>query len=166
MKNATKKPFSVLSLCYGGLLAALVCVATLFLSFKNPVAPGYIHLGDAVILIGTLLLGKIAIPAVAIGSLLADLFAGYPMYCIPSFIIKGCMAAIMLYAISKNNKILTISFAVIAEAVMVLAYFICDAWILGYGVASASGAVFPNIIQGACAVIFFVIIMPFLKKIK
>ena len=54
---------------------------------------GYIHLGDAVILLcAAVLPAPYAIPAAAVGGGLADLFSGFPLYIIPTVIIKSLMA--------------------------------------------------------------------------
>ena len=58
-------------LAFGGMLAALVFAATYLFKIPISITQGYIHLGDAFILLGAVLLDWTAVPAAAIGSLLA-----------------------------------------------------------------------------------------------
>lgn len=71
----------VKALVLTGLFAALGCVATMVLVVPSPTG-GYMNLGDAVVLLGTYLLGPVC-GAVAggIGPALADLLAGLHRLC-------------------------------------------------------------------------------------
>ena len=61
------------------LFAAIICVVTFFP--KIPLVNGYIHLGDAVILLAAFIMGPIyGGVAAAIGSALADLISGYVIF--------------------------------------------------------------------------------------
>ena len=62
-------------LAFGGMLAALVFAATYLFKIPISITQGYIHLGDAFILLGAVLLDWTAVPAAAIGSLLAVILA-------------------------------------------------------------------------------------------
>ena len=138
-KNAAENQ-NALTLALGGMMAALVFVATFLL--KIPATPqGYIHLGDGFILLGAALLGWPAVPAAAIGSMLADLLAGYTVYCLPTFLIKAATAAVAVLA-AKGNKPLWLRLAllVLAEAVMVAGYFVAEWLFLGYGLPAAAAA--------------------------
>ena len=59
------KRSSVLQLTLGGIFAALICIATMFFQIPVSLTHGYIHLGDALILLCASLLGWIAVPAAA-----------------------------------------------------------------------------------------------------
>jgi len=50
--------------------------------------------------------------------------------------------------------------------VMVLGYFLVEWLVLGYGLAAASGAVFPNIVQGLSGVIIGAALLPLMKRVK
>ena len=91
-------------LAFGGMLAALVFAATYLFKIPISITQGYIHLGDAFILLGAVLLDWTAVPAAAIGSLLADLIAGYPLYCLPTFLIKAGVAAIAVVGCRKTQS--------------------------------------------------------------
>ena len=84
-----------LTLALSGMMAALVFVATYFFKLPVSITQGYIHLGDGFILLGASLLGWASVPAAAIGSALADLLGGYTLYILPTFVIKGLVAAVI-----------------------------------------------------------------------
>lgn len=133
------KKLNVQKLTLCGVMAALVFVMTYFPKIPVPVTGGYVHLGDGAIFLSVLLLGPLGIPAAAVGSMLSDLIGGYMVYVLPTFLIKGLVALLAL-----------LSF-LLAEAVMVLGYFLLE-WAL-YGVASAAAAIGPNVVQGIAGVL-------------
>lgn len=157
----------IIHLAYGGMMAALVFVATSFLKIPVSVTQGYIHLGDGFILLGAALLGAPAIAAAAIGSMLADLLGGYTMYILPTFLIKGAVALVAVHAFARQRPLpVTLIWLVLAEAVMVAGYFLVEWLVLGYGLAAALGAVGPNIVQGASGVIICAVLLPLKNRIK
>ena len=83
-------------LTYTALAAALVFVTTYMIRIPNPATGGYEHLGDCIIFLSVLLLGrKNGAIAGSLGGALSDLLAGAPHYIIPTFICKFGMAWIM-----------------------------------------------------------------------
>ena len=92
-----------LTLAFGGMMAALVFVATYFFKLPVSITQGYIHLGDGFILLGASLLGWASVPAAAIGSALADLLGGYTLYILPTFVIKGLVAAVAVGALRAKR---------------------------------------------------------------
>ena len=158
----------ILQLSFGGMLAALIFVATSFFKLPVSITQGYIHLGDGFILLGAALLGNpTAIIAAALGSALADLLGGYTMYILPTFLIKGAVALVAVAALAKERPLwVRIACMIMAEAVMVLGYFLVEWLVLGYGLAAASGAVFPNIVQGLSGVIIGAALLPLMKRVK
>ncbi len=157
----------VLQLTLGAMLAALIFVATSFFKLPVSITQGYIHLGDGFILLGAALLGNTAIIAAALGSALADLLGGYTMYILPTFLIKGAVAVVAVAALAGEHPLwVRIAGMVMAEAVMVLGYFLIEWLVLGYGLAAASGAVFPNIVQGLSGVIIGTALLPLIRRVK
>ena len=78
-------------LIYAALFAALCCVITMYPKF--PTLFGYIHAGDALVLLAAYVLGPLwGSLAAALGSSLADLMAGYVQYFPGTFVIKAVMA--------------------------------------------------------------------------
>lgn len=155
---------NVQRLALGGLMAALVCVATSFFKLPVPITQGYIHLGDAFVLVSAAILGPLGVAAGAIGSMLADLLGGYFQYLLPTFVIKG-VVALVAYAGLKASKPFWVEWLVliVAEAVMVLGYFLAEC--LMYGAASAAGAVLPNVVQGLGGVVIGALLIPVFRQV-
>lgn len=164
MTNRSKRTSQ---LAYAAMLAALVFVATSFFKLPVSITQGYIHLGDGFILLGAALLGNTAIIAAALGSALADLLGGYTVYILPTFLIKGAVAAIAVWIFAAQRPLwFRIAGMLLAEAVMVLGYFLVEWLVLGYGLAAAAGAVFPNIVQGLSGVIIGTLLLPVIQRVK
>ncbi|MBP3649740.1 MAG: ECF transporter S component [Clostridia bacterium] len=155
---------NVQRLALGGLMAALVCVATSFFKLPVPITQGYIHLGDAFVLVSAAILGPLGVAAGAIGSMLADLLGGYFQYLLPTFVIKG-LVALVAYAGLRGSKPFWVEWLVliIAEAVMVLGYFLAEC--LMYGAASAAGAVLPNVVQAIGGVVIGALLIPVFRQV-
>lgn len=156
-----------LVLALGGMMAALVFVATYFFKLPVSITQGYIHLGDGFILLGASLLGWASIPAAAIGSALADLLGGYTLYILPTFVIKGLVAAMAVCALrTKRPYWLTVVLLALAELIMVAGYFVTEWLFLGYGLAAAVGAVVPNLVQALSGVILGGVLIPLLRRVR
>ena len=60
------------------LFAALACVATMIIKIPTPGTSGYIHPGDAIVILSGAILGPVwGFFAAGIGSAMADLIGGY-----------------------------------------------------------------------------------------
>ncbi|PKM95484.1 MAG: hypothetical protein CVU84_05300 [Firmicutes bacterium HGW-Firmicutes-1] len=96
---------NVKTIAYTGIMMALVFLGTSFIKIPTPITGGYIHLGDGFVLLSGLILGPVfGAFAAGMGSALADIMGGYVPWALPTFLIKGCMAAIIGYtAIKKDN---------------------------------------------------------------
>ena len=164
MSKQNNQKTKVQRLALGGLMAALVCVATSFFKLPVPITQGYIHLGDAFVLVSAAILGPLGVAAGAIGSMLADLLGGYFQYLLPTFVIKG-LVALVAYAGLRGSKPFWVEWLVliVAEAVMVLGYFLAEC--LMYGAASAAGAVLPNVVQGIGGVVIGALLIPVFRRI-
>ena len=145
------KKINVKQLTLCGVLAALVFVLTYFPKVPVPVTGGYVHLGDGAIFLAVLLLGPLGIPAAAIGSGLADLIGGYMLYVIPTVIIKGLVAMVAWKLYRKGSWVSAVVAFVLAEAVMVLGYFVFECFTSGAPAAAA--AILPNVMQGVAGVV-------------
>ena len=75
------------------LMGALTCLATYIIRIPSPT--GYIHPGDAFVILSGIILGPLygALSA-GIGSMLADLLAGYPQYAVATLFIKALTAIV------------------------------------------------------------------------
>ncbi|HPF88857.1 MAG TPA: ECF transporter S component [Candidatus Limiplasma sp.] len=150
------------TIALAGMLAALIFLATWL--FKVPVASGYIHLGDGFILIAASMLGWPAVLAAALGSALADLLAGYSIYMLPTFLIKGAMAAVAVWGCTRQTQPVKMLYMLLAEAVMVVGYFFTD--FLLYNWAAATGGLIGNLLQGLSGVAVWILLMPVVKRIQ
>ena len=146
-----EKKINVKQLTLCGVLAALVFVLTYLPKVPVPVTGGYVHLGDGAIFLAALLLGPLGIPAAAIGSGLADLIGGYMLYVIPTVIIKGLVALVGWKLYKKGSWVSAVVAFVLAEAVMVLGYFVFECFTSGAPAAAA--AILPNVVQGVAGVV-------------
>ena len=120
------KKLNVQKLTLCGVMAALVFVMTYFPKIPVPVTGGYVHLGDGAIFLSVLLLGPLGIPAAAVGSMLSDLIGGYMVYVLPTFLIKGLVALVAWKLCRKDQPLLALLSFLLAEAVMVLGYFLLE----------------------------------------
>ena len=137
-------------LIYAALFAALCCVITMYPKF--PTLFGYIHAGDALVLLGAYVLGPLwGALAAALGSSLADLMAGYVQYFPGTFVTKAVMSliagALLLKFGEKRQVLTTVLAGLAAECVMILGYFAYEGLLLGYGW-GAAGSIPTNIVQG------------------
>jgi len=161
------KPRSYLTLIrrvtFAGLFAALILIAT---QFKIPTGIGYVNLGDGFILVASFLLGPAAFFPAAIGSGLADLLAGYPIYIPATFVIKGLMG--LVAGLLMKNEIIPLPRKIIAftaaEVIMVAGYFAYESLPFMYGPAAAAGSVIPNLGQAAVGILIGVLLTQILAK--
>ncbi|PKM52387.1 MAG: hypothetical protein CVV02_01145 [Firmicutes bacterium HGW-Firmicutes-7] len=102
---------NVKTIVYTGIMMALVFLGTSFIKIPTPITSGYIHLGDAFVLLSGFILGPIfGAFAAGMGSALADIMGGYVPWALPTFLIKGLMAAVVGYfAIKKDNTTVILS---------------------------------------------------------
>ena len=136
-------------------MMALTCVLTLAVRIPSP-TKGYLNLGDCAVLFGGWLLGPVYGPiAGGVGSALADLFAGYPVYVPGTLVIKAAMAflaALVPYRFRRKESsrpgIGFVLSAVIAEGVMTAGYWLYEAVVVGEGFAAAFAGVSGNVVQG------------------
>ena len=156
-------------LVMASLLAALCCVATMIIKIPSPLK-GYLNLGDCVVLLsGWLLSPAYGFAAAGIGSALADVFSGYVTYAPATFIIKGLMALIAYFGFKiLQNKIgnlpSRIISGIVAEAIMVLGYFVFEGFL--YGFIPSIVNIPANAVQGVAGIIIGVILIKKKKKSK
>lgn len=165
--NTTRK------VVFSALFAAICCVATMVPQIPTPLG-GYVNCGDAIVLLGAFLLGPFwGAAAAGIGSALADIICGYALYAPGTLIIKALMAlaaGFILRRAASKPVIFSIIAALVGEIIMVLGYFVFEATILGFGMASAANIPF-NCVQGvfgiAASVVLYaaLIKIPYVKKL-
>ena len=159
---SSRKNEKIMLLVLAGLFAAIITVSTMMIRIPT-LTKGYINLGDCFVNIAGWLLGPLYGGAAAgIGSSLSDLFAGYTVYVIPTFIIKALMAATafaVFKALSKKLPTLVgrIISAIAAELVMVAGYAVYESFLYGSAATALTG-VAGNIVQGIGGVLFGVLL--------
>ena len=161
MNNTTKKTV------IAALLAALCCVATMVVKIPSPLN-GYLNLGDCIVLIcGCLLSPAYGFLAAALGSALADLFAGYIVYAPATFFIKGAMALTAYFLVRKLKAKKTTARligGVLAEILMILGYFVFEGFL--YGFLPSAVNIPANAVQGVAGIVLGLVLMQLFDKIK
>ncbi|HKM22495.1 MAG TPA: ECF transporter S component [Lachnospiraceae bacterium] len=184
MKKEKDTKFIVIS----ALMAAFACVATMVIKIPTPTF-GYIHLGDALVLLCGIILGPLyGGLAAGIGSMLADLFSGYASFAPATFVIKAGTALIAGFLFRELRRIfsghksisrytaLMIAGAV-AEFFMVIGYFVYEIFLamlaagaftgttFAAGVSSSATGIPFNIVQGFVGIVISLLLLPILEKI-
>lgn len=156
-------------LILAALFAALSCVATMSIRIPTPGTNGYIHPGDAIVILSGVILGPVwGMFAGGIGSALSDLLGGYFIYVPITLVIKGlvAMTAGLLYQhIGKTHALryTAVILGGIADIILVSGgYFICEFCIYGSGAVASIPA---NIIQGIGGLIISAILYPVLFSV-
>lgn len=158
-------------LCIMSLLAALTCIATMIIKIPISVTGGYVNIGDSMVLVCAVFFGpEYGLIAGGLGSGLADLLGGYPVWFIATVIIKGIEGFVVskLAGDRRTDTFLSkrrIIACVIGLVWMVAGYFLADAVINGSIYASAQG-IFANVCQAVVAFIVFLILGFALHKTK
>lgn len=152
------------------LFAALACVATMSIRIPTPGTGGYIHPGDAIVILSGVILGPVwGLLAAGIGSALADLLGGYFIYVPITFVVKGLIALIagLIYqniGKTKKSRYTSVFLGGITDIIIVAGgYFLCE--IPLYGAAAAAASVPANIIQGVSGLIIAIVLYPVLITI-
>lgn len=152
------------------LFSALSCVATMSIHIPTPGTGGYIHPGDAVVILSGVILGPVyGLLAGGIGSAMADLIGGYFIYVPITFVIKGlvALAAGLIYqklGHSSKTRFTAVILGGVADIVLVAGgYCLCEIFL--YGASGALASVPANIIQGVGGLIISAILYPALIAI-
>lgn len=151
------------------LFAALACVATMSIRIPTPGTGGYIHPGDAIVILSGVVLGpSYGLLAAGIGSAMSDLLGGYFVYVPITFVIKGLIAlfsGLVYQKIAKDSKsryVAVLLGGVIDIVLVAGGYFICDFFLYG---SSAAASIPANIIQGVGGLIISFVLYPVLMAI-
>jgi uncharacterized membrane protein len=167
---------STKKIALNGTMVALTFLATYFTRIPTPLPGGYFNLGDAVIIITAVILGrKSGLLAGAVGSALADIAFGGFIFAPVTFIVKGIEGYAAGTLANPGNRVSPctgrILWASAAGAfIMVAGYFLAEAFILGlfdreFGLAAAVLELVPNIIQGGLSAVLGYITSAILIKV-
>lgn len=152
------------------LFAALTCAATMAIRIPIVGTGGYVHLGDALVILSGIILGPVwGLLAAGVGSAMADLLGGYFVYVPITFAIKG-LAALASGHVSRavcNKPRLRHAAAVLggcADIILVSGgYFVCE--IPMYGLSAAAASVLPNAFQGTAGLVIALILYPVMLSV-
>lgn len=162
-KNENEK---LLNMVYAGLFAAMTALFTATLHI--PVGNGYIHCGDAVIYLAAATLPMpYAIGASAIGGMAADLLSGYPMYALPTFIIKGLLALIFsLIGGKRPVDARRLTALAVCGIVSVIGYWITAVILYGGWTAQLIGTAPGNLMQAIGSGIVYAVAAIALERVR
>ena len=152
------------------LFAALACVATMSIRIPTPATSGYIHPGDAIVILSGVILGPIwGLLAAGIGSAMADLLGGYFIYVPITFAVKGIIAwiaGILYQRIGRTSKsqCTAVILGGIADILLVAGgYFACELPL--YGLSAAMAGIPANLLQGLGGLIIAFVLYPLLLAV-
>ena len=132
--NEKKQPvFKVRSLCITAVMAALICILTMIP--RVPIPLGYAHLGDAAIFLIALYVGRReGAIAASIGSAMADLLGGFPIWILATLVIKYIMVEIIWLTADDSHRLLkfrTFLGLFLSAIWMVISYTLAGALLYG-----------------------------------
>lgn len=169
MKISTKR------LVINALMIALVFLVTILIRIPSPIPGGYFNLGDAIIMMAAILVGRrTGMVAGAIGAALADLASGYLFFAPITFLVKGIEGYVVgLIADNSGNDKKAIVRKLIAVAtgavIIVAGYFILEMSLLRFidetlAITVIVAEIPGNIIQGAASAVIAFILVTVLGK--
>ena len=163
----SKSTVTLKKLVMAALFAALACVATMSIKIPTPGTSGYIHPGDAIVILAGVVLGPAwGFLAGGIGSAMADLLGGYFVYVPITFVIKGLVSlcsALLYRKVGKNSKS-RYTAVILGGVADIIAggYCLCEYFIYGAG---AFASVPANLVQGIGGLILSAVLYPILIAI-
>ncbi len=173
MKISTKK------IVLTALMIALVFLITYlpFLHIPSPIAQGYFNIGDSVIMIAAILLGRSSgLAAGALGSALADLLGGYVLFAPFTFIVKGIEGYIVGVIANKKGEVMPsvirrIIALIVGAIVMAAGYLFFELTVIrlidkSLAVAAVVAELPGNLIQGGVSAVIAYVFVAVLEKTK
>ncbi len=156
----------LLELVKTALLIGLTTVMTMVIHIPVPSTNGYLNLGDMVVFIAAMMLGKKGGLLVGgIGSSLADILLGYTQYAPITLVVKGLegfiAGAILESKIGKKYPLLATS---IGGIWMALGYYTAE--IFMYGAKAALVGIPGNLMQGLFGAVTAVLLYKSLNKVQ
>lgn len=165
----SKSTVTLKKLVMAALFAALACVATMSIKIPTPGTSGYIHPGDAIVILAGVVLGPAwGFLAGGIGSAMADLLGGYFVYVPITFVIKGLVSlcsALLYRKVGKNSKsrYIAVILGGVADIILVAGgYCLCEYFIYEAG---AFASVPANLVQGIGGLVLSAVLYPILIAI-
>lgn len=147
-------------------LMALTTVMTMVIHIPTIGTNGYLNLGDMVVFLAALMLGKKGGFLVGgLGSALADILLGYTHYAPITLIVKGLEGYIAGSILETNlGKRAPIIATTIGGVWMALGYYFAE--IFMYGAKAALASIPGNLMQGLLGAVTAIILFTALKKTR
>ena len=167
-ESVARPVFTARELCLTAVMTALVFLAT-FVP-RIPIPLGYAHLGDAVIFLLALSIGRRdALIAACLGSALSDVLGGFLLWAVPTLIIKFVMADIVWRIAGRNaaGKIRTAVAFLTSSVWMAFAYTAFGAALyasVAAGLASTPGLLMEGLVNTVAALIVLPALQKFWKR--
>ena len=119
------------NITFTAMFTALVFLATRFIAFPGPIPPGYINLGDSVIILCAVLMGgNSAAFAGAVGASLADItYPGGIIFAPFTFIVKG-IEGFVAGKIARKNSMKSVVIAAVAGGFILVGGYFLSEWLL------------------------------------
>ena len=161
------KNYQTKQLVQTSLYIALVFIAAQVINIPTAIG-GVINLVDAMILTIALLTTKQNAALIgATGSFLAEILSPYVIYAPATFVIKGLMGFMTNLSFNRlrfENETLRmlVSFA-LAETIMIVGYFIYQAFILNFGIIVAASDIVNNLIQAGASILIALVLSKILR---
>jgi len=161
---------NVKKMVYAALFAALTCAATFAIKIPTPGTGGYIHPGDAIVILSGVMLGPVyGAVAAALGSAMADLLGGYIVYAPITLLVKGVIAFLcgIVYkrlGTAERTRYIAVGVGGVIDMVLVAGGYYCYE-IFFYGVMGALASVPANLVQGVSGLVLALVLYPVLHAI-
>lgn len=169
-RHFTMNNYKVKKMTTTALFMALTCIATMIIKLPTPGTGGYVHLGDAFVILSGILLGPVyGAVAGGIGSALADLLGGYFIYVPITLLVKALIAlgvGVIYHKLVNglhNTIFKCILCGVYATILVSGGYLFFESFMYG---SAALASVPANIGQGISGLIISTILLPVLQKIQ
>lgn len=148
------------------MMASLIFCGTFLLKIPSPF--GYTHLGDSLLVLSVCLLGtRKSVYAGAIGAAMADLLSGFPIWVVPTLVIKSIFALIMgyiMYQRLSSWRFGWLAGAILGGVTQAILYTIVKIPLFGMEVAVVRLPVIAG--QSICAIIIGGILFYALEKVS
>ncbi len=163
------KHFKTKEMTKSAILIALVFVAVKLVNIPTAIG-GVINLSDSLILLISVYESKHSSVLIAgTGSFLAEFFSPYAIFAPATLIVKSLMAyvssVISKSQLIKNKNLRRLCAFSIAESIMIVGYFIYQAFFLNLGVITASLDIVNNLIQAVASIIIAFILSNIFERI-
>ena len=146
------------------MFAALTCAVTLLVHIPIPLANGYVHLGDTVIMLAASLLPTpYAAVSAALGGALADVLSGAAVWTPATLIIKAAVAA--CFTAKKDKTLCRHNLTACVAAVIITAagYFAAE-WIIYRSIPACIASIPWNVAQSVMSSVIYLLIAPAIDK--